>query len=50
MHRQAIVNFAVALEIPEVLEGNYHVAVKLDGKIVGKSLKAIKEKNEYVDV
>jgi hypothetical protein len=25
------------------------VAVKLDGKIVGKSLKSIKEKNEYVD-
>lgn len=48
--KKAIVNFAVALEVPEVLEENYHIVVKLDDKVVGKSLKPIKENNVYVDV
>lgn len=47
--KKAIINFAVALDIPEVIEENYHVIIKHNNKTVGKSA-IIKERNIYVDV
>lgn len=46
--KKAVINFAVALDIPEVIENKYTVAVKLDDKVLGKA--KVSDKHAYVDV